>query len=454
MKFTSMKMKRKWTGMIAGLMISVLAAGQQAMIIDRVVGVVGDFTILQSDVEQQYLQMKMSGMYMAPDIRCQIFNQFVEQKLLMAQAKIDSVEVGPDMVEMQMEQRLDYFVSQFGSEEEMENYFNKSIFDIKDDLREAIQEQMVTQEVRSSITEDVSTTPSDVRSFYRSLDPDSIPYINTEVQLSQIVAYPSYSEEAVFEVKERLLDLRRRVMEGEDFGTLAILYSEGPTASRRGELGFMMRSELDKAYADAAWALKPGQVSKIVESAFGYHIIQMIERRGDRANTRHILMNPKADANAIQKAVNKLDSLKTVIEADSLSFSLAAKIYSEDPTTSVNGGLLVNPQTMAARFELDQLPTKDYYMIRNLEVGQISEPYETTDSKGKTCYKMLYLKSRTEPHRANLKQDFVLLQEMALQQKIGEVMQEWYAQKKETTYIRVDDSFKGCAINAEQTSQR
>jgi len=438
---------------LAGLLITLIASGQP-MVIDRVVGVVGDFHILQSDIEQQYLQMKMSGMYMAPDMRCQIFNQYVEQKLLMAQAKIDSVEVSPDMVEMQMEGRLDYFVSQFGSEEEMESYFNKSIFDIKDDLREAIQEQMITNEVRSSITEDVSTTPSDVRNFYRSMDPDSIPYINTEVQLAQIVAYPSYSEEAIFEVKEKLLDLRRRVMEGEDFGTLAILYSEGPSASRRGELGFMMRSELDKAYADAAWALKPGQVSKIVESAFGYHIIQMIERRGDRANTRHILMNPKADANAKQVAINRLDSLKTLIEADSIGFDLAAKIYSQDPNTSVNGGILVNPQTQAARFELDQLPTKDYYMIRDLDVGDITPTYETTDPKGKTCYKILYLKSRTEPHRANLKQDFVLLQEMALRKKTEEVMQQWYADKKQTTYIRVDDSFRGCAHSSEQTSQR
>jgi peptidyl-prolyl cis-trans isomerase SurA len=448
-----MNVQKRWTGMVAGILISVFAAGQP-MIIDRVVGVVGDFHILQSDIEQQYLQMKMSGMYMGPDMRCQIFNQFVEQKLLMAQAKIDSVEVSPDMVEMQMEGRLDYFVSQFGSEQEMESYFNKSIFDIKDDLREAIQEQMITGEVRSSITEDVSTTPSDVRNFYRSLDPDSIPYINTEVQLAQIVAYPSYSEEAIYEVKERLLDLRRRVMEGEDFGTLAILYSEGPSASRRGELGFMMRSELDKAYADAAWSLKPGQVSKIVESAFGYHIIQMIERRGDRANTRHILMNPKADANARQVAINRLDSLKNVIEADSISFDLAAKYYSQDPNTSVNGGILVNPQTQAARFELDQLPTKDYYMIRNLEVGDITPTYETTDPKGKTCYKILYLKSRTEPHRANLKQDFVLLQEMALRKKTEEVMQQWYADKKENTYIRVDESFKGCSLSGEQTSQR
>jgi len=433
-----------------------LATGMSAqpLVIDRVVAVVGDFNVLQSDIEQQYLQYKMSGSYVPPDIRCDIFNQLIEQKLLMSQAKIDSVEVGPDQVELQMEARLDYFISQFGSEEEMEAYFNKSIFDIKDDLRDAIHEQMVTGQVQSSITEDVTTTPSEVKEFYRSLPPDSIPYINTEVKLAQIVAYPSYSEEALFEVKERLLELRRRVQEGEDFGTLAILYSEGPTASRRGELGFMMRSELDKAYADAAWALKPGQVSKIVESSFGYHIIQMIERRGDRANTRHILMKPKADANAKQKAIYKLDSLLALIRTDSLSFDLAAKRHSEDEKTSVNGGLLVNPQTMAATFELDELPTKDYYMIRNLEVGATTEPYETVDHNQKTCFKILLLKNRIEPHRANLRQDYLLLQEMALRKKNMEVMDQWVEEKKSNTYIRIDASFRNCAVLGEATSQR
>ena len=438
-------------------MIGVILSGHlaaQPQIIDRVVAVVGDFNVLQSDIESQYLQMKMSGMYMPPDARCRIFNQFVEQKLLMTQAKIDSVEVGPGEVELQMEARMGYFISQFGDEKEMETYFNKSIFDIKDDLREAIHEQMVTQKVRSSIIEDVTTTPSDVKSFYRSLDPDSIPYINTQVVLSQIVAYPNYSEEAIYEVKERLLELRRRVQEGEDFGTLAILYSEDPSATRRGEIGFMMRSELDKAYADEAWSLKPGQVSKIVESSFGYHIIQMIERRGERANTRHILMRPKADANARQKAISKLDSLRTVIRADSITFALAAKRYSEDDRTNVNGGLIVNPQTMAATFELDQLPTKDYYMIRNMDVGDISEPYETTDHNNKVCYKLLMLKSRTEPHRANLKQDYLLLQNMALQKKNQEVMQNWYREKKESTYIRVDNSFKNCTPLGEEVTQR
>lgn len=426
----------------------------QSIVIDRVVGVVGDFHILQSDIEQQYLQMKMSGSYMAPDIRCSIYNYFIEQKLMLAQAKIDSIEVAPAMVEMQMEGRLDYFVSQFGDEAEMEAYFNKSIFDIKDDLREAIQEQMLTEQVRGTITEDVNTTPSDVKRFYRSLDSDSIPYVNTQVELAQIVAYPNYSEEAIFNVKERLLELRKRVQEGEEFGTLAILYSEAPEAARRGEIGFMVRNELDKAYADAAWALKPGQVSKIVESSFGFHIIQMVERRGDRANTRHILMNPKADANAKQKAIYKLDSLKTLIETDSASFDFIAKWHSEDRNTSVNGGLIVNPRTMASTFELDQLDTKDYYHIRNMKVGDLSEPFESTDHNHKACYKMLYLKTRTEPHRANLKQDYLLLQEMALQFKNNEVMNEWYAEKRGTTYIKVGTAFKDCAALGQQTSQK
>ncbi|MCK5694718.1 MAG: peptidylprolyl isomerase [Bacteroidales bacterium] len=446
-------MKRRIAYILLGALLSLNTLAQP-MVIDRVIGVVGDFNILQSDIEQDYLQLKMQGRYVSPDLRCNIYNSFIERKLLMTQAKIDSVEVGPDMVEMQMESRLSYFIGQFGSEEEMEDYFSKSIFDIKDDLREAIEEQMITDDVRQTIIADVSTTPSDVKSFYRSMEPDSIPYINTEVELAQIVAYPKYSDEAVFMLKERLLELRKRVQEGEDFGTLAILYSEAPEAARRGEIGFMMRSQLDKAYANAAWSLKAGQVSKIVESSFGYHIIQMIERRGDMANTRHILMNPKADANAKQKAIHRLDSLKTFVEADSLSFDWAAKRYSEDPETSVNGGLLINPQTQASTFQLDQLPTKDYYLIRNMEVEDISEPYESTDHNHKLCYKLLYLKTRTEPHRANLKQDYTLLQDLALMNKKMDMMKAWYEEKKKTTYIRRDQAYTHCIESGQQTSQR
>lgn len=439
-------MKQSRTSILA-ILISLTSLSSllaQPQIIDKVIGVVGSDHILLSDVEQQYLQLKMSGQYVGPDVRCEIFNFLLDQKLMMNQARIDSIEVSDGQVEMEVEMRLNYFVDQFGSEKEMEEYFGKNSFDIKDDLMEAMKEQMITQQVRASIVEDVSPTPSDVKSFYRGLARDSIPYINTQVSLEQILIYPSYSEEAVFEVKERLLELRRRVQEGEDFGTLAILYSEGPSATNRGELGFMQRAELDKAYADAAWTLKPGQVSKIVESSFGFHIIQMVERRGERANTRHILMNPKADANARQKAIDQLDSLRTVVQADSLSFDLAAKIYSQDEQTAINGGLLVNPQSQAATFELNELATKDYYMIREMEVGDVSETYETRDHNQKLCYKIVHLKSRTEPHRANLKQDYLLLQNLALQYKQAEVMEEWFMEKRENTYIKIDPKFRHC----------
>lgn len=445
----------KHTIYILFALILSLNAQSQPRIVDRIVAVVGDFHILQSDIEQQYLQLKMSGMYMAPEAKCEIFNQFVQSKLMMAQAKIDSIEIGPEQVEAAMETRLSYFIGQFGSEDEMEDYFGKSIFDIKDDLRELLHEQMVTDEVRRTIIEDIAPTPSDVKSFFRSLHPDSIPYINTEVELAQIVAYPSFSDEAVFEVKERLLELRKRIMDGEDFGTLAILYSEDPgSAARRGELPFMARNELQKPYADAAWSLKPGQVSKIVETVFGFHIIQLVERRGDRAKTRHILMSPKADANTKQQAIYKLDSIRAAIKADSISFDLAAKIHSEDKNTSVNGGLVVNPQTLASTFELKQLPTKDYYIIRNMEVGDITEPYESTDHNGKTCFKLLLLKRRTEPHRANLKQDYLLLQNIAMQKKQNEVMNEWFREKKEKTFIRIDKSFRHCALYDEQSASK
>jgi len=326
----------------------------------------------------------------------------------------------------------------------MEEYFNKSIFDIRDDLRETMKEMMITQEVEQSITGDIKITPSEVKSFYRRIDKDSIPYIDSEVKMAQIVFYPPASEDAIFEVKQKLLDLRVRINDGENFATLAILYSDGPSASMGGEIGFMSKGNLDPAYAEAAWSLKEGLVSKIVESDFGYHIIQIIERRGDMLNTRHILMKPKVDALAKTRAVERIDSLRTFIVTDSITFERAAMFYSQDEKTNVNGGLLVNPMTNAATFELNQLDTKDYYTIREMAVGEVSLPFETKDQNAKVCYKMIKLISMTEPHRANLKQDYLLLQNMALREKHENVMTEWYKEKKEKTYIKIDTSFDKC----------
>lgn len=432
-----------------------LHAQQNAYILDRVVAVVGDFHVLQSDIEQQILQLRMSQAYVPEEIKCDILNYFIQQKLLMSQAQIDSIEVSNGQVEISMQSRLNNIISQFGSEEAMEEYFGKSIFDIRDDLRKSMKDMMITNQVRESIVGDIKITPSEVKSFFKKLPTDSIPYIDSEVKIAQIVAYPPVDEDAEFEVKERLLNLRKRISEGESMSTLAILYSDDPSAtSNFGEIGFRSKSELDPAYADAAWALKVGQISKIVKSGFGYHIIQCVERRGDRVNTRHILLKPKVDATAKGKALAKLDSIRSLLEVDSITFHIAAIMNSEDEKTRANGGLVVNPENQAATFQLDQLDTKDYYTLRDMKVGEISMPYETTDQNGKLCFKILKLTGRTEPHRATVKQDYLMLQNMALAQKKQDVMDAWFVEKKKKTYIKIDASFEMCNDESQELTTR
>ncbi len=420
-----------------------LGLNAQSFIIDRVVAVVGDYTILQSDIEQQYLQYKAQGQSI-PDMKCLIFKQFLEEKLLLNQAKIDSIEISESTVEAQLDQRLQYFIGQIGSQEELEAYFNKSILQIKDDFREMIRNQMLTQRMQGDITGDVKITPSEIKEFFNSIPKDSIPAIDAQVELEQIVVFPKLSEDAVFEVREKLLDLRKRIMEGESFETLAILYSSDGSASNGGEIGYMAKGELDAEYAKAAFSLKKGQVSKIVESNFGYHLIQLIDRKDDRVNTRHILMNPRITPDARKKATVLLDSVLILIRSDSISFGNAARRYSEDINTSLNKGMLVNPSNNSSLFELKQLESKDYLVVRDMKIGEISSPYEATDENGKTLYKIVRLKSKTNPHKANMSQDYFLLQNMALENKKQEVIQNWMKEKQGETYIHIDNSMLEC----------
>lgn len=425
------------------VLFSFLSLSAQGFIIDRVVAVVGDFTILQSDVEQQYLQYKAQGQTI-PDMKCLIFKEYLEEKLLLNQAKIDSLEISESSVEQQLDQRLNYFISQIGSQEELEAYFNKSILQIKDDFRDMIRDQMMTQQMQNSITGTVKITPSEIKAFFNSIPKDSIPVIDAQVEMEQIVVYPKLNEDAVFEVREKLLELRKRIMEGESFETLAILYSADGSASNGGEIGFMSKADLDGEYAKAAFSLKKDQVSKIVESQFGYHLIQLIERKDDRVNTRHILMNPRITPDARKKATERLDSVLVLIRSDSMSFGVAARYFSEDKNTSLNKGLLVNPYDNSSLFELKQLDSKDYLVVRDMKVGEISNPYETVDETGKTLYKIVRLKSKTDPHKANMKQDYTLLQNMALADKKQRVVEEWIKEKQSETYIHIDDSFMEC----------
>lgn len=426
------------------LCIHMSLAYTQPKMVDEVVAVVGDKAILLSDIEDQYRQLIAQGMPATKNMKCLILEELLTQKLLINQAEIDSVEVTEPQVELQLEQRIRYFVNQIGSEEKLVAYFNKSILEIKEDLRDVIREQMLTESMQAEIIGSISATPGEVKEFYKNLPKDSIPYVDAAVELDQIVLFPETSEEAIFKVRERLLNIRKRILNGENFATLAVLYSQGPSATRGGDIGWVSKADLDPAYASTAFALKKDAISRIVESSFGYHIIQLLEKTEDRIHTRHILMKPDISIEAKEKAKKRLDSLSRLIRLDSLSFDLAAKMYSEDEDTRLNGGVLVNPLTNDTKFELDQFETRDYLVIKNLEVGELSKPYESMDKNGKVVLKVIRIRHRTKPHTANLKDDFNLLKQMTIMNKRQDIINDWVAEKVKTTYIRIDKKYHNC----------
>lgn len=413
----------------------------QPIIADKIVAVVGKTTVLYSDIEEQYLQYKAQGQKVK---KCEILEELLAQKLLVTYAAIDSIEVSEGEVELELEQRMTYFINQIGSEEKLVEYFNKSVLEIKADMRDMVREQLLMQRMQSEIVKNISITPKEVKEFYNNLEKDSIPLVDSEIELSQIVRYPTSNEEQVFDVRKKLLDLRQRIMNGENFETLAVLYSEGPSASRGGDIGWNGKAELDPAYTKAAFALKKGQVSKIVESSFGYHLILLEDKTQDRIKTKHILMKPKISYEEKQKVQNKLDSLVRVIRLDSVDFETAAMYVSQDDDSRLNGGLRVNPKTLNTKFHIDDFSSKEYYIIRNLEIGEISQPFEAVDDKGKVVYKVFKLQSRSEPHRANLKQDFDLLKNMAIADKRNKLVDEWIKSNIEKVYFRIEAPYSDC----------
>jgi len=416
---------------------------QAQQLIDGVVAVVADYTIMQSEIEQQVLQMRGAGIPSSV-LKCKLLEQYVQEKLLIDQAKIDSLEVTDSEVEGQLNNRMDHFIQQFGSREELETYFGRTVLEIKEDFRENIRNQILAQRMQHELTKNITITPSEVRAFYNSMPRDSVPYIDAQVEIAQIVAYPPLGEQVIFEVREKLLELRKRIMDGESFETLAILYSEDGSASNGGEIGYSSKTQLDPEYAKAAFSLKANQVSKIVESEFGFHIIQLIDRKDDRVNTRHILIRPKISADARKKAVARLDSITDLINKDSITFEKAAQFFSQDKKSRVNNGLVVNPNSNSSLFEMKELETRDYIVIRDMKIGDVSKPYESSDENKKVMYKMVKLKSRTDPHRANLKQDYVLLQNMALFDKKSKIVNKWVQEKQAETFIHIDTRFAGC----------
>lgn len=427
------------------LLLPVFKGWSQEQVIDEVVAVVGANYVLQSDIEAQYIQFRMQGgITDARATRCQILEDLLFNKLLLNQAELDSVVVTDDQVNQTMEARFRYYIQQFGSQEKLEQFYKKSILEIKEEFRGPVREQLMVEEVQNTILKDLKVTPSEVRAFFNGLPKDSIPTIDTEYELNRIVKEPSINKEELEATRERLKSLRDRILKGESFSTLAVLYSEDPGSARKGgEVGFMGRGQLYPEYEAAAFGLKKGEISDIIKSRAGYHVIQLIERRGEQINTRHILLMPKISDSDIIRSSRLLDSIAGLVREGKMTFEEAALKYSDDPG-KINGAQMVNETTGNTRFLAGQLDPKVFFAIDKLQPGEISRPVNSLNEEGKQTLSIYMLKTRTEPHRASIKDDYSTIQEWALNKKRGDVIDKWIAEKISKTYFRINDSFSDC----------
>lgn len=437
MKYTSL--------LIALLFANVLFAQDKDIVINKVVAVIGSNLILQSDIEAEYVQYLAQGNEPSADIKCSILEELLFQKLLVNQAELDSVEVSEGQVEQELDQRIRYFVAQIGSEQKLEEYYGKTIMQIKNDFKDDVRKLLLARTMKGKITSDIKVTPSDVRTYFNSIPVDSLPFINSEVEIAQIVKTPPISDAEKKYVKEKLEALRDRIMRGEDFATLAVLYSEDPgSAKNSGELGFVKRNELVPEFAAEAFTLKGKEVSRVVETQFGFHIIQLIERRGEEVNVRHILLSPKTNSSDLLKAQLEVDSIRGLIAAGKYTFAEAAQKFSDDKETKYNNGLMINPSTGTTRFEMDELDPQLFFIIDKMAVDEISNPVKLMGTDNKASYRIVQLKTRSTPHKANLKDDYQRVQQIALVQKQNKEVDKWIQKKVNTTYIRIDEQLANC----------
>lgn len=416
-------------------------------LVESVAGIVGNEVILLSDVENAALELRRQGTRLPLDeIRCRTYQELLTAKLFVDQARIDSVEVSGDMVESDLNMQLNDAIRRAGSEKALEDYFKKSMIEIKMDLRKSMLENQLVQEVQNNIAKNLKITPSDVRRFYNGIPKDSLPVIPARVQISLIQIDPPDNEENKAAARQKLLEIRGEILAGKSFSLLAILNSEDGSASAGGEIGYKMRGELEKEYADAAWSLQKNSVSKIVETKYGYHLIQMIDRKGDLVNTRHILIRPKVKPEQIERAVSKLDSIARLIRKDSLKFEDAALRFSTHSDSRINGGKYVStdPSERITWFSLDELNREMYMQVRDLKPGEISDPFQTTDEAGNPVFRIVRLDDELPAHRLNLKDDYQFVHNAAMMAERQKIYSEWIANKIETTYIKVSDEFKSC----------
>ena len=423
-------------------------------VVDEVICVVGDEAILKSDVEAMRIQGQQEGIRWSGDPDCAIPEQIAVQKLYLNQAIIDSIEVTEAEITQGVEQYVENMVSAIGSREKLEEYYKKNMSQIRADLRETYKERQMVQGMQQKLTKDIAVSPAEVRRYFQNMPQDSLPFVPTEVEVQIITQTPRVDQEEINRVKDELRDYTDRINKGESsFQTLARLYSEDPgTARRGGELDYVGRGMLDPAFANVAFSLTdPKKVSKIVESEFGFHIIQLIDKRGEKIKVRHILRKPVVSSEAVTKALNRLDSIRTDIVAEKFTFDAAASVISDDKDTRNNHGLMANAtqEGRTSRFKLAELPPEIAKAVDRLEVGGISAPFQMINERGKTVCAIAKLKSRTEGHKATITEDFQILKNVVLNKRREEVLHDWVVKRIKSTYVRINERYRNCDFQYE-----
>lgn len=432
---------------IALLLGVAVQASAQNNIAEEVAWVVGDEPIYKSDIEEQYMQLQYERQPIDGNPYCVITERMAIEKLFLHQAKIDTVKVQDAMVIQQAESRINYFIANLGSREKVEEYFRKPLPELKEQMIEVIRNQYTVQEVQRNLTKDVKATPSDVRKYYATLPPDSIPYIPQQVEVKLLSLNPVIPQQEIDDVKARLRDFTNKINSGEnEFSTLAILYSEDGSSMYGGEIGFKSRSELVPEFASVAFNLNDTKkVSKIVETEFGYHIIQLIEKRGDRINCRHILLKPKVAQKDLDEAKTRLDSIRKDMLDGKFTFEEATQWISQDKDTKNNKGIMVNRRTSSTKFEMADLPQEIAKVVDKMEVGDISEPFIMIDqSRNKEIVAIVKLSRRIEGHKANLSDDYQILKNMYENNRKAKIIDDWVVKKQKETYVRIDDDWRNC----------
>ncbi|HEY4650089.1 MAG TPA: peptidylprolyl isomerase [Pontibacter sp.] len=413
--------------------------------VDGIIAKIDNQIVLRSDLEFSYLQyLAQTKQKPSEELKCEIFKSLVQDKLLLARAEIDSVTVEETRVSGELDRRIDYLSAQVGGVERLEQYYNKSIRQLKEELRRTIKDQLVMQKMQEEIAGKVRVTPKEVAAYFSRIPADSLPYFSSEVELAQIVKYAEVSKQQKQEARQQLEELRKRILAGEDFATLAKQYSQDvASAQAGGELGFFKRKELVPEYEAAALRLQPGGISGIVESQFGFHLIQLIERKGQEFNSRHILIKPATATVNIEEAATALDSIRTMVLNDSITFAKAAKDFSDDFNTKDNGGT-ISSRAGTTYIPMDQVDPSIFFVIDTMQVGEISKPIPFRTEDGKEAVRIIQLKGKSIPHQANLEDDYPKIAAAALNDKKSKAVDEWFRKNIDSVYIEIDPEYQNC----------